>query len=446
MARDRKAQSITRRTGDGSKALLAMPEVPAIIDPNDPEGLVSTGTQVNDLEVLVPLWPFPAGPGDIDRLDLFWSGVTSDTPVVTSDFPGPVDPATFPVSLKVDKNVLQPDGLYQLWYTVTTDANDTAPSERRTVTIDTRPPSYNQQLMPLLLPDDLVGGVINEAYLASHGDKVQLCLPRPLYLDAQVGDVVDLYWSQNNPPTAAAVNSVTVTKGQVGPDPQDVCIDLPGTAVRGPDRDGIFYATYKVRDRAGNETDSFSRETPATVALKPLPGGDLPEPEFPEADIYGYINCDDTPWNGIVVRIAFVRNLFEYQDQITLYWQGYRTFNGVDPIAGTEGVFARTVSAQNVTDGYLDVLVEPFIPHIEPIIEGSALASYRLTKVSGQSGSSYEGLVKINRKLPSGEICGPGMEALRSGSSIAGGCKACLKFSRFIARVLQRLGRGGKGQ
>lgn len=444
MARDRKAQSLTRRTGDGSKALLAMPEVPAIIDPNDPEGLVSTGTQVNDLEVLVPLWPFPAGPGDIDRLDLFWSGVTSDTPVATANFTGPVDPATFPFSLKADKNILQPDGQYQLWYTVTTDANDTAPSERRTVTIDTRPPSYNQQLMPLLLPDDLVGGVINEAYLASHGDQVELRLPSPVYLDAKEGDVVDLYWSQDNPPTTSVVASVTVTQAQIEAD--DIRISLPGDAVRAPDRDGDFYATYKVRDRAGNETDSFSRETLAAVALKPLPGGDLPEPDFPEADIDGYINCANEPWNGITVRVTFVRNLFEYQDQITLYWQGYHTLNGNDPIAGTEGVFARTVSVKNVTDGYLDILVEPFIPHIEPILNGSALATYRLTKVGGQSGKSYEGLVKIDRKLPSGEICGPVMQAVQSGSRREGGCKACRLFTRFIARVLQALGRGGKGQ
>lgn len=444
MARDRKAQSITRRTGDASKALLAMPEVPAIIDPNDPEGLVSTGTQINDLEVRVPLWPLPAGVGDTDRLDLFWSGVSGGTPVATADFIGPVDPTAFPFSLRMDKQFLQADGQYQLWYTVTTDANDTAPSERRIVTLDTRPPSYDQQLMPLLLPDDLAGGVINEAYLASHGDQVELRLPSPVYLGAKEGDVVDLYWSQDNPPTTSVVASVTVTQVQI--DADDIRIVLPGSAVRVPDRDGVFYATYKVRDRAGNETDSFSLVTPATVALKPLPGPDLPEPEFPEADKYGYINCDDAPWNGIVVRIAFVRSLFEDDDQITLYWQGYHTFNGVDPIPGTKGVFTRTVSAQNVTDGYLDIRVEPFIPYIEPMIEGSALASYRLTKVNGQSGASAEGLVKINRKLPGGETCGPVMQAARSGSPMAGGCKVCRLFSRFIARVLQTLGRGGKGQ
>lgn len=444
MARDSNKQPLMRRTGNVSKINLAAPQVPAIIDPNDPLGLVATGTQSNDLEVLVPLWALPASDGETDLLELFWSGEPDNLPVASASFQGPVDPSLFPFLLTFDKKHLQPDGQYQLWYTVTNDAAAVAPSDRRTVTIDTRPPSYDKQLLALLLPNDLVDGVINEAYLASHGDQVELRLPSPVYLDAKEGDVVDLYWSQDNPPTTSVVASVTVTQAQIEAD--DIRISLPGDAVRAPDRDGNFYATYKVRDRAGNETDSFSRETPAAVALKPLPGGDLPEPDFPEADIYGYINCNNEPWNGITVRVTFVRNLFEYQDQITLYWQGYHTLNGHDPIAGTEGVFARTVSVKNVTDGYLDILVEPFIPHIEPILEGSALATYRLTKVGGQSGASYEGLVKINRKLPSGEICGPTTLAMQSDATLADGCSACRKVRGFIARVFQAIGRGGRGK
>jgi hypothetical protein len=264
-----------------------------------------------------------------------------------------------------------------------------------------------------------------------------------LYLDAEAGDVVDLYWSQDNPPTSAVVASTTVTQAQI--DAGEIRITLPGSVIRAPDRDGSFYATYKVRDRAGNETPTFSRETAATVALKPLPGGDLPEPEFPDATIYGYINCDHEPWNGIRVRVGFVGNLFEYQDQISLYWQGYHTLNGNDPIVGTEGIFQRTVSAQNVVDGYLDILVEPYIPHIEPIIEGSALATYRLTKVNGQSGGSFEGLLKITRKLPSGELCGPVIAATKSAGRVAGGCSICRKSRNFLARLFRALGRGGRG-
>jgi hypothetical protein len=443
MAKDRKIQAPARRTGNDSKATLAPPEVPAIIDSNDPEGLVQTGTHLADLEVLIPLWPVTATSDETDLLQLYWSGQSSDTPVASASFPGPINAAQFPFPLTVDKNLLQPDGQYRLWYSVTNDTATVTPSDPRTVTIDTRPPSYDKQLLALLLPDDLAGGVINEAYLASHNDGVELRLPSPVYLDADDGDVVDLYWSQNNPPTTAAVESKEVRQTEI--DADDIRIILPGSVVRSPDRDGSFYATYKVRDRAGNETDSFSRETPAFVALKPLPGGDLPEPEFPEADKYGYINCDNQPWNGITVRVSFVGNLFEYQDKITLYWQGYRTLNGKDPIAGTEGVFPGEVSAQNLTDGYLDILVEPFMPYIEPIIEGSALASYRLIKVGGPSGASYEGLVKINRQWPSGEICGPGRQAMPSDAVLTGRCKVCRKITRLIARAFHAFGRGGKG-
>lgn len=429
-------------TGKAGTFALVMPQVPAIIDPSDPDGLVGTGTQLEDLDVLIPLWPVSAEPGETDILELFWSSAPAGSPVATQRFAGPVDPALFPFSLKVDENFLQPDGQYQVWYGVIGDNGASVSSDRRTVTVDTRPPSYNQQLAALLLPDDLPGGLINESYLASHNDEIELRLPIPLYLDAEKGDVVHLYWSQNNPPTSAIINSKTVTQAEI--DANDIRINLPGSAIRDPDRDGNFYATHKVRDRAGNETQTFSRETAATVMLKPLPGGDLPEPEFPDATLQGYIHCAHEPWNGIRVRVEFVRNLFEFQDQVTLFWQGYRTLNGRDPIDGTEGMFSRTISAQNVTEGYLDVLVEPFIPHIEPIVEGSALASYRLTKLSGQSGSSYEGLVKINRKLPSGEICGPVRLAAQSASALDSKCGSCRKGRHFLTRLFRVLGRGGR--
>ncbi|WP_341959497.1 hypothetical protein [Pseudomonas sp. RC10] len=445
MTKDRSNLTPSWRRGGNPLLILDVPQVPAIIDPNDPKGLVATGTQLTDLDVLVPLWPEQAGPGEWDIVTLFWSGAAPGAPVATQRFDGPVDPADFPFALRVDENLLQPDGEYQVWYVVTGDNGAAVSSARRTVTIDTRPPSYNQQLLALLLPVDMPDGVINEAYLLSHGDQVELRLPSPVYLDAEEGDVVDLYWSVDNPPTNSVVASKTVSQAEI--DADDIRILLPGSVIRAPDRDGNFYATYKVRDLAGNETQTFSRETAATVMLKPLPGGDLPEPEFPDATLQGYIHCAHEPWNGIRVRVAFVRNLFEYQDQITLHWQGYRTLNGNDPIAGTEGVFARTVSVQNVTDGYMDILVEPFIPHIEPIIEGSALASYRLTKFSGQSGGSYEGLVKINRQLPSGEICGPVPLMLQSVSSSARSpreCELCRKSRSFLARLFRALKRGGR--
>ncbi|MFY1664223.1 hypothetical protein [Pseudomonas sp. Pseu.R1] len=441
MARDWMGRVWKALTGGAVRANLVAAEVPAIVDPNDPDGVVATGTHLDDLEVQIPLWAVPADPGETDLLELFWSNDPSGQPADAIRFPGPIDPSLFPVSMRVDKAFLQPDGRYQAWYSVTNDVGSVVSSDFRIVTIDTRPPGYNQQLRALLLPADLTGS-ITDAYLASHNDQVELRLPTPVYLDAEEGDVVDLYWSQNNPPTSSVVANKTVTQAEI--DAADIRINLPGDAIRAPGRDGNYYATYKVRDRAGNESLTFSRETLVSVMLKPLPGGDLPEPEFPDTGLDGYINCSHEPWKGIRVRIAFVRNLFEFQDEITLFWQGYRTLNGKDPIAGTEGTFFRTVSAQNVADGYLDILVEPFIPHIEPMIEGSAVAVYQLVKFSGQSGGSYEGLVKINRKWPDGEVCGPIRLTGLKGASHRQGCSFCRRCRSFLARLFRAQGRGGR--
>ncbi|MBX8489928.1 hypothetical protein K5D68_06445 [Pseudomonas cichorii] len=383
--------------------LLPAPDVPAIIDPKDPSGLVPTGTQLEDLEVLVPLWPVSALPGESDVLTLFWG--VSDVPVATHTFPGPVDASLFPFSLTIPSNLLQSDGSYQIHYRVAGENGSPILSMPRTVTIDTHPPSYNQQLLALLLPAELNGGFIDEAYLDSHGNQVELRLPSPVYLDAEEGDVIELYWSPNNPPTSEMSSSKQLTQSEI--DADDIRMLLPGDVIRDSDRDGIYYATYKVRDRAGNETQTFSREASTTVVLKPLPGGGFPEPDFPDATIWGYYNCENEPWKGVRVRINFINNLFEYQDRIVLFWQGYRSLNGIDPIAGTEGVFNATILATHVVDGYLDIIVEPFIPYIEPMVEGSGIATYVLLKGNGQSGRSEEGLVKFNRLLPGGDICGP---------------------------------------
>lgn len=386
-----------------SAGLLTAPDVPAVIDPKDPAGLVPTGTQLADLEVLVPLWPMSALPGESDLLELFW-GVSS-VPAAAQTFPGPVDASLFPFSLSIPKNLLKSDGAYQLYYQVTGENGSLIPSEPRTVTIDTVPPGYNQQLLALLLPADLTNGFIDEAYLDGHGNQVELRLPSPVYLGAEEGDVIELFWSPNNPPASGASSSKRLTQPEI--DADDIRILLPGDVVRDSERDGIYYATYKVRDRAGNETQTFSREASMTVVLKPLPGSGFPEPEFPEATIWGYYNCENEPWKGVRVRVNIIDNVFEYKDTVVLFWQGYRSLNGIDPVAGTEGVFNATVQADHVVDGYLDIIVEPFVPYIEPMVEGSGVATYVLLKSNGQSGRSEEGLVKFNRLLPGGDICGP---------------------------------------
>ena len=83
--------------------------------------------------------------------------------------------------------------------------------------------------------------------------------------------------------------------------------------------------------------------------------------------------------------------------------------------------------------GYKDMLIEPYMPHIEPILEGSAIAFYRLKKSNGQSALSYEGLVKITRKLPSGELCGPAANSAPS-SEVS---TAAVRFMEWVRRIVK---------
>ncbi|TDV60052.1 hypothetical protein [Pseudomonas sp. LP_7_YM] len=380
-------------------------EVVGVIDANDPEGLMPAGSHLKDLEVKVPLWPVPAPPGFNDQLVLYFKTGPGDYEVRSMSFPGPLNPGDFPYPLFIEKSALPTDGRCEVRYVVKSFNGYFSGSNIRNVTFDSLPPSFDKQLQPLLLPDDLADGRVTEEYLADHGDHVELRVPQPLYLDAREGDVISLYWSQDNPPTSGPIDTKTVTAPEIVSG--EIRLTLSGDAIRSSGKDGTFYLTYKVRDRAGNETP-FSLQTAVDVQLVPIPElPDLPEPEFPDATIYGYINCANEPWNGIRVRLPFPPGEVAVGDEILLSWQGYETLNGITPIEGTEGEFPGTVSAADLSAGSKDMMIEPYVPHIEPILEGSAIARYQLKKSNGQSALSYEGLVKITRKLAAGGTCEP---------------------------------------
>lgn len=633
---------LTEKT-NGIQDILEKPLVTAVLDQADPEGLLPTGTQNQDLEAFIEKrWAVYAyDPNMSDKIELYWAlsiNKQNATPIWSIELPGPIEESIFPYPLFVPKNLLQADGRHELWYVITSSfIAFPTPSFHKIVTIDTTAPSYEKQLESLLYPSDLVGTVITEAYLATHLDTVELTLPLPLYTGVADGDVISLYWSDVYPPTGPAVLEKTVLDAEIIA--QDIRLDLSGDTIRAPAKNGIFYALYKVRDRAGNETLTFSKPATATVSLDPLPGilpaptvplhdtdgllhradarsginvqvvffdhalptdevvftwdgtrlaskfaifpvsadvpwavltangmgpgriavgyevirggwsqsspsapinidfsiagqdhpnapallnplltlseikgqsgipnelipsdrnapvipsvdlyqtpvagqvlelywgawpvfaavytvqpgdmagqrvqfsevpwsiidsapnnaalpvyyttsnavnqqqspntyvkvmvvtiDDLPEPDFPDADIWGYINCDDNPWDGIRNEITFINNRFDAGDVITLFWQGYRNFNDTDPIPETYGEFEYEIKTTDITRGSAIITVLPYSPHIEPIIEGAGGAHYTLTKKDGQFGTSPTGIVKIIRLRADGTLCEP---------------------------------------
>lgn len=383
-------------------ASLQPPVVPAVIDPLDPLGLLRTGSQNHDLEVRVPVWPITAPAGESDVLELYWGSVA--VPVASQAFPGPVDSGLFPFVMHVPKALLQVDGRFSLFYKVQGFTGVISESPPRTVTLDTRPPSYDKQLEALVLPVDLVDGVVDQAYLESHGDALELRVPTPLFLGVADGDVLSLFWSRSNPPDTSVLKTQTITQAQI--DAQDIRVQVSTDELRDAGGDGRFFAVYKVRDRAGNEAP-FSRETGVLVLLDP-DAGDYLEPEFPDANIWGYYNCEHEPkvWEGVRVRIP-LNTGFAVGDSIVLLWEGFRTLNGVDPIPGTKRVFEDKVRPDHLVNGFLDIRVQPYEGFLDLIEFGSATARYLRVNAGGQHGASRVNLVKIDRQLPGGGHCGP---------------------------------------
>ncbi len=596
--------------------------IPSVIDESDPEGLLPTGSQNRKLLVEVPeRWPEYAIENEVDTVRLYWMRPLREPVLVDEvELPGPITEDMFPYPLKVSQNLLQPDGRFEVWYAVAISAGGAgAPSEHRFVTVDTQPPSYDKQLEELLFPSNLPGKIITEEYLQNNNDKVEFRLPLPLYTGAKKGDVLELFWSPTNPPTEPSVTTKPISDAEIIA--EDIRVDLSGNDIRAPNQNGMFHAFYKLRDRAGNETLTFSKPATGTVSLIPWPsllppptvplhdddnlvhradararvhavvenipppllpndqielvwdgvallpenavlplsipvpwnvliangpgpsvvkvnynfirgggsrvsgdadinidftvagqdhpnapallnsllplidivGGsgvpnvllpgdrtspvipklklyqapnprevlelywgqysgavatytvqagdiegaevsftavswdvidtepnntrlpvyyttsngvneqqsentyvrvqvttidDLPEPVFEDADAFGYIGCEDKPWEGIRVRINFDSGHFAAGDEVRVFWQGYRAFNSTDPIGETYGEFPDEIKPEHIRDGFIDVWILPFDPHIKPVSRGSWGTYYTLSKTDGQFGTS----------------------------------------------------------
>ncbi|MDR6924125.1 hypothetical protein [Pseudomonas sp. BE134] len=170
--------------------------------------------------------------------------------------------------------------------------------------------------------------------------------------------------------------------------------------------DGVAYVSYEVWLEDINVIHSAKRKL--TIDSAPV---DLLEPEFPSAD-GGYLNCstDNPPlWEGVRVKVPPDPD-FARGDVLIVHWDGYKSLNGSGPpIANTYKKIRKTIVTQEELDKGVEVLIEPFVPHIEPMIDNaSALARYSLERNGQIKRRSKVGLVRIDRIIPGEwDVCGP---------------------------------------
>jgi hypothetical protein len=173
--------------------------------------------------------------------------------------------------------------------------------------------------------------------------------------------------------------------------------------------DGVVEVSYQTRNYVHNPSNSQVRKL--TIDHMPVVR-DLKEVTYPQVSFDGYLNCETQPpiWKGIEIAVpplpAFVRS----GDACRVEWIGYLSLNGSGmPIDRTYKLINKSSLTETEINEGFSVVVEPFVPHIEPMIEkASAIATYSIYRGLKLIGTSEKGLVKIDRVVTGEELpCGP---------------------------------------
>jgi hypothetical protein len=258
---------------DGGSIHLDEPKIPAVLDPDDPDGLLPSRVLGQPLEVQFMEWDFSAE-GRTDRVELgFRSSGLEFVKVDEKEYlvSYPID-ISFPQSLYVPANKLTPDGLYDVSIKVYRGGQNPIESPKKKITIDTVPPNFGQQPEAIIFPPD-ANGLITEDYLNDHGQEV--IVEVPFYTDARGKDRAVYYWTNTSSPSDLEIEIGEQEFSELDVGNKVLRVTYLGSDIR-PWGSGVRYAYYRLRDRAGN-TGPRSRLSPIDVDLTPIPGT-LPPP------------------------------------------------------------------------------------------------------------------------------------------------------------------------
>lgn len=207
--------------------------------------------------------------------------------------------------------------------------------------------------------------------------------------------VLYVYWRQNNAETEIFKETYT----QVDDKPEFTFPLTPQQMIT----DGTAFLYYLLEGNNGNPDPSPERKLTIDHTLSPS----LREPEFPDANSNGYINCvSSTPvWEKIRVEIL-PESVFADLDEFELEWQGFGTLNGAPPALTPVYKFKKTITGSEPTNGF--IMDIPFDPYVKPLVnDDSGIAQYTIYRNGIPVYKSHKGLVKVDRMIPGDPIpCG----------------------------------------
>lgn len=177
------------------------PKVPAVLDPDDPWGLLPLSALGDDLAVtFMDFQQGAPGPGEADLVELGFMSKGAAFQMVDEKWYPTSDPIDFPQTLKVPSYRLK-EGVYEVAIRISRYGNNPVEGDRKTLTIDTSKPNFGNTPGPVVFPAEL-GGVVTETYLIQEGEVSVLV---PWYIDAAVGDRAEYYWTDNASPPDSEV-------------------------------------------------------------------------------------------------------------------------------------------------------------------------------------------------------------------------------------------------
>ncbi|MHC8386088.1 hypothetical protein [Pseudomonas sp. LB3P14] len=182
---------------DVSPAAIAMekPDIPAIIDPADPRGLLPLTALGEDLTAMFMEFGRGTTPGEEDLVELGFMHTGDDFDPVAERWYPTSDLIDFPQTLKVPRHRLV-QGVYEVAVRISIYGVNPVEGARKTLTIDTTKPNYGNQPLAAVFPSEL-NGTITETYLAQEGE---VRVDVPWYIDAEAKDRAPYFWTDKDTP------------------------------------------------------------------------------------------------------------------------------------------------------------------------------------------------------------------------------------------------------
>lgn len=245
------------------------PTVPAVIDKDDPSGLLPLTALGDHLDVTFMDFAQGPLPGEMDLVELgFMAKNTPFTKVDDRWYPTD-EPIDFPQTLRVPRGLLT-EGVYEVAIRVSLYGSNPNEGPRKTLTIDTTEPDFGRKPQAVVFPTEL-GGVITETFLAQEGE---VNVDVPWYDNVMATDRAAYFW------TSAAVppdSEKPIREQEFSADDiaaRRLRITVYADEIRAWGS-GQRYLYYYLRDRAGNEGPR-SYLSAIEVDLSPAPGALLP--------------------------------------------------------------------------------------------------------------------------------------------------------------------------